>query len=124
MNAQARGYKFVTVSQLLGLQRRPLIAQIGVPSADGGPAQGAVTAAGLLGAAAHGHRGARLDSGLAGYVYLIGGVITWVRLVAARLPADPLAAIVDPRVLFAVGLKAIVFVAVVLAVLCLLAYPP
>jgi hypothetical protein len=61
-------------------------------------------------------------AGLAGYVYLIGGVITWVRLVAARLPADPLAAIVDPRVLFAVGLKAIVFVALVFAILATLSY--
>jgi hypothetical protein len=61
-------------------------------------------------------------AGLAGYVYLIGGVITWVRLVAARLPADPLAAIVDPRVLFAVGLKAILFVAVVFLILAGLSY--
>jgi hypothetical protein len=61
-------------------------------------------------------------AGLAGYVYLIGGVLTWVRLTTAHVPADALTAVMDQRVLFAVGLKAILFTAVVFAAICVLSY--
>jgi Vacuolar protein sorting-associated protein 62 len=60
--------------------------------------------------------------GLAGYVYLIGGVLSWVRLSAAHLPADATTSILDRRLLFAIGFKAIVLAAVVFAVVCLLSY--
>jgi hypothetical protein len=61
-------------------------------------------------------------AGLTGYVYLTGGVLTWIRLTAARVPADALTAVIDQKVLFAVGLKAIVFAAGVFAAVCVVAY--
>jgi hypothetical protein len=60
--------------------------------------------------------------GLAGYVYLIGGVLSWVRLSAAHLPADATTSILDNRLLFAVGFKAIALAAVVFAVVCVVSY--
>src|SRR5438128_1238195 len=60
--------------------------------------------------------------GLAGFVYLIGGVLTWIRLAAARVPADAMTAVVDQKVLFVVGLKAIAFAAVVFIVISVVAY--
>jgi hypothetical protein len=61
-------------------------------------------------------------AGLVGYVYLAGAVITWVRLTTARVPADLLTAVGDEKVLFAVGLKAIVFMAAVFTAICVLSY--
>jgi hypothetical protein len=61
-------------------------------------------------------------AGLTGYVYLIGGMLTWVRLTTAHVPADALTAVMDQKVLFVVGLKAILITAVVFAVICLVSY--
>lgn len=61
-------------------------------------------------------------AGLVGYVYLTGAVLTWVRLTAARLPADTLTAVVDEKVLFAVGFKAMLFMVAVFAVVCVVSY--
>jgi hypothetical protein len=60
--------------------------------------------------------------GLAGYVYLIGGIVSWVRFGAARLPSDAAVSALDTRTLFAVGLRSIVFVALVFAVVSVIAY--
>lgn len=60
--------------------------------------------------------------GLAGYVYLTGGIVTWVSLTAARLPPDVSTAVIDNKLLFAVGFKAIVFIALLFLALCAIAY--
>jgi hypothetical protein len=60
--------------------------------------------------------------GLAGYVYLIGGVVSWVRFGAARLPSDAAVSVLDTRTLFAVGLRSIVFIAIVFAAASVVAY--
>jgi hypothetical protein len=60
--------------------------------------------------------------GLAGYVYLIGGIVSWVRFGAARLPSDEAVSALDTRTLFAVDLRSIVFMALVFAVVSVVAY--
>jgi hypothetical protein len=60
--------------------------------------------------------------GLAGYVYLIGGIVSWVHFGAARLPADLATAALSQGQLFAVGLRSIVFMAIVFTVLTAVAY--
>jgi len=61
-------------------------------------------------------------AGLVGYVYLFGGLVTWVRLVTARLPGSTLTALAAPRTLLIVGLEALLFVVVAFAVACVLCY--
>ena len=60
--------------------------------------------------------------GLSGYVYALGGVVVWVRLTAAHLPADLTTTLLDPRLLLAVGLRALAFAAIVLGLICVAAY--
>jgi hypothetical protein len=60
--------------------------------------------------------------GLAGYVYLIGGIVSWVRFGAARLPSDAAVGALESRTLFAVGLRSIVFMGIAFTVACLVAY--
>lgn len=60
--------------------------------------------------------------GLAGYVYLIGGIVSWVRFGAARLPSDAAVGALENRTLFEVGLRAIVFSGLAFTVVCALAY--
>jgi hypothetical protein len=60
--------------------------------------------------------------GLAGYAYALGGVVVWVRLTAAHLPADLTTTLLDPRLLLAVGLRTLGFAAVVLGIICFAAY--
>lgn len=47
--------------------------------------------------------------GLAAYVYLLGGTIFWLRIYAARLPADNATVAFQDRTLLAVGIKALLF---------------
>lgn len=47
--------------------------------------------------------------GLTAYVYLLGGALLWVRIYAARLPADNATVAFQDRVLLALGIKALLF---------------
>ncbi len=55
-------------------------------------------------------------AGAAGYFYLVGGVVTWLRLQALGLPADDLVAVVPRDQLLATGLAAIVVPTIAVAV--------
>jgi hypothetical protein len=55
-------------------------------------------------------------------VYALGGVVVWVRLTAAHLPADLTTTLLDPRLLLAVGVRALAFAVVVLGLICVVAY--
>src|ERR1700760_731946 len=61
-------------------------------------------------------------AGLAGYVYVLGGVISWIRLSAAHLPGDVTTSLLSSRTLFAVGFRAVVLGAVGLTAICVVAY--
>jgi hypothetical protein len=58
----------------------------------------------------------------AAYVYVIGWVVTWVRLAAARLPIDASLPIIDDKVVFAAGVRVVVVMVFVFAAMCALAY--
>jgi hypothetical protein len=60
--------------------------------------------------------------GLGGYAYALGGIVVWVRLTAAHLPADLTTTLLDPRLLLAVGLRTLGFAVIVLGIVCLAAY--
>lgn len=60
--------------------------------------------------------------GLAAYVLLIGGILSWIRLTAAHLPADATVSVLDKELLLAVGLRAILFAAAVFTVVCAISY--
>jgi hypothetical protein len=60
--------------------------------------------------------------GLASYVYLIGGIVSWVHFGAARLPSDVATAALPHGQLFEVGLRSIVFMALAFTVLTAVAY--
>ncbi|MBV9004949.1 MAG: hypothetical protein JO181_09850 [Solirubrobacterales bacterium] len=60
--------------------------------------------------------------GLAFYVYVIGGIVSWVRFGAARLPSDAAVAALDGRTLFAVGLRSTVLMGIAFTIVCLVAY--
>jgi uncharacterized membrane protein len=53
--------------------------------------------------------------GVAAYVYVLGGIVMWLRLTAARLPSDSVTAGFQDRQLLAIGLKALIFEALLLA---------
>lgn len=59
--------------------------------------------------------------GLAAYLYLLGGLVWWLRFTAARLPADQAVSAIGGKRLLTTGLKAFLFEAVILVVLWLLA---
>jgi len=59
--------------------------------------------------------------GLAAYLYLLGGLVWWLRFTAARLPADQAVSAIGSKRLLTTGLKAFLFEAVILAVLMVLA---
>jgi hypothetical protein len=59
---------------------------------------------------------------LAGYAYALGGIVVWVRLTAAHLPADLTTTLLDPRLLLAVGLRTLVFAVFALGAVSLVAY--
>jgi hypothetical protein len=56
------------------------------------------------------------------YIDVIGWVITWVRLAAARLPVDASLPMIDNQVLFLAGLRLVVVMAIVFAAMCAVAY--
>jgi hypothetical protein len=58
---------------------------------------------------------------LVGYLYLVGWTTNWLRLSAARLPVDVVAAFTDRRIL-GDGLRSTALTAAAFAVLCVLAY--
>ncbi len=60
--------------------------------------------------------------GLTGYVYALGGIVVWVRLTAAHLPADLTTTLLDPRLLLAVGVRTLVFAVFTLAIVCFVAW--
>ncbi|MEA2400561.1 MAG: hypothetical protein QOK00_964 [Thermoleophilaceae bacterium] len=66
--------------------------------------------------------GATTALGLVGYVYALGGLVSWFRLAAARLPADLISSLLDPRILLVVGLRVVLVVAAILAAVSLVAY--
>jgi hypothetical protein len=53
-------------------------------------------------------------AGLGVYVYLLGGIVAWLRTVAARLPADNVTPAFESHVLVAIGVKVLVFELVLL----------
>jgi hypothetical protein len=59
---------------------------------------------------------------LAAYLYLLGGMVVWLRLFGARLPTDDALRALDSRRLLALGLKAFLFELLMLGLLSLLAY--
>src|ERR1700749_3759463 len=56
------------------------------------------------------------------YIFVMGGVITGVRLAAAPLPVDPSLPYIDNKVLFVAGLRLVVVMAIVFGAMCLIAY--
>lgn len=58
---------------------------------------------------------------LGAYVYLLGGLVLWLRYTAARLPTDDSVGALDSNRLLAVGMKALVFELVVVGALLLVA---
>jgi hypothetical protein len=94
------------------------VTGVGLSVDDGRPAGGG---------GAEGGSGAVLDVvafllGLAGYLYLVGWIIDWVRLSAARLPIDVVAGAFGATRILGDGLRSTVLTAGVFALLCVLAY--
>jgi hypothetical protein len=58
---------------------------------------------------------------LGAYVYLLGGLVLWLRYTAARLPTDDSVGALDSNRLLAVGMKALVFELLVIGALLLVA---
>ena len=58
----------------------------------------------------------------AAYIYVIGWVITWVRLAAARVPIDASLPAIDHNVVFLAGLHLVIVMAIVFAAMCVIAY--
>ena len=56
------------------------------------------------------------------YIYVIGWVITWVRLSAARVPVDASLPMIANQVLFLAGLRLVVVMAIVFAAMCVVAW--
>jgi hypothetical protein len=59
---------------------------------------------------------------VAAYVYVIGWVVTWVRLAAARVPVDASLPTIDNKVVLAAGVRVVVVMVFVFAAMCALAY--
>jgi hypothetical protein len=60
--------------------------------------------------------------GLTAYVYILGGIVLWLRLTAARLPADDVMDAFQDRQLLSAGMKALFFELLLLAVVLLLVW--
>jgi len=58
----------------------------------------------------------------AAYIYVIGWVITWVRLSAARVPVDASLPMVANQVVFLAGLRLVVVMAIVFGAMCAVAW--
>jgi hypothetical protein len=63
-----------------------------------------------------------LSLALLGYVYAIGWLLTWVRLAAARLPVDAALPAIDGKVIFTAGVRAVLVMMIVFALMCAFAY--
>jgi hypothetical protein len=63
-----------------------------------------------------------LSLALIGYVYVIGWLLTWVRLAAARLPVDAALPAIDGKVIFTAGARAVLVMMIVFAAMCAFAY--
>jgi hypothetical protein len=59
-------------------------------------------------------------AGLAAYLYVVGGVVSWLRLIAARLPADTGITSADNHRLLAQGIRVLLFEAILVAVLAVI----
>jgi hypothetical protein len=59
---------------------------------------------------------------LVGYVYVIGWLVTWTRLAAARLPVDASLPAIDDKVVLLTGLRAVLVMVIVFAAMCAAAY--
>lgn len=55
-------------------------------------------------------------------MYLLGWLVTWVRLSAARLPVGASLPIIDDKVVFTTGLRTVLLMAVVFGAMCTVAY--
>jgi len=60
--------------------------------------------------------------GLTAYVYILGGTVMWLRLTAARLPADEVMDAFQDRQLLSAGMKALFFELLLLSVIALLVW--
>ncbi|MGN6869148.1 MAG: hypothetical protein ACTHMY_12180 [Solirubrobacteraceae bacterium] len=56
------------------------------------------------------------------YIYVIGWVISWVRLSAARVPVDASLPMLDHQVVFLAGLRLVVVMAIAFGAMCMAAY--
>jgi hypothetical protein len=56
------------------------------------------------------------------YIYVIGWVVSWIRLTAARVPVDASLPMLDKQVVFLAGLRLVVVMAIVFGAMCLVAY--
>lgn len=65
---------------------------------------------------------AAFSGALAVYVYVIGWLVTWVRLTAARLPVDASLPVIDDKVLLATGLRTVLLMAAAFAAMCAVAW--
>jgi hypothetical protein len=61
-------------------------------------------------------------AGLGGYVYVLGGVVSWARFSAAGIPADQAVSLLADREMFALGLRSLVFVIAITGALFAVAY--
>ena len=60
--------------------------------------------------------------GAVAYIYVIGWVITWVRLSAARVPIDASLPVINHNAVLLSGLRLVIVMMIVFAALCLVAY--
>lgn len=56
------------------------------------------------------------------YIYVIGWVISWVRLLAARVPVDTALPALNHQVVFLAGLRLVIVMAIVFTAMCVAAY--
>ena len=60
--------------------------------------------------------------GAVAYIYVIGWVISWARLSAARLPVEASLPVINQNVVFLAGLRLVIVMAIVFGALCAIAY--
>ena len=60
--------------------------------------------------------------GAVAYIYVIGWVITWIRLTAARVPVDASLPVIDHNVVFLSGLRLVIVMVIVFGAMCAVAY--
>ena len=60
--------------------------------------------------------------GAAAYIYVIGWVITWIKLTAARVPVDASLPVINHNVVLLSGLRLVIVMMIVFAALCAVAY--